>query len=81
MNVQSKKETLIAVAFKLLQHRRPVLHVDTGKKFTEMYAFRERYAAEWNLDLKVEQCPPVGLHITPDGKVERSSGSLPLPTT
>jgi sulfate adenylyltransferase subunit 2 len=37
----------------------PVLHVDTGKKFTEMYAFRERFAAEWNLDLKVEPCPPI----------------------
>jgi sulfate adenylyltransferase subunit 2 len=37
----------------------PALHVDTGKKFPEMYAFRDRYASEWNLDLKVEQCPPV----------------------
>jgi len=37
----------------------PALHVDTGKKFPEMYAFRDRYAVEWNLDLKVEQCPPV----------------------
>jgi len=37
----------------------PLLHVDTGKKFPEMYAFRDRYVAEWNLDLKVEPCPPV----------------------
>src|SRR5947207_5749349 len=37
----------------------PALHVDTGKKFPEMYAFRDRYAVEWDLDLKVEQCPPV----------------------
>jgi len=37
----------------------PLLHVDTGKKFPEMYAFRERFAAEWNLDLKVEACPPI----------------------
>ena len=37
----------------------PVLHVDTGKKFPEMYAFRDRYAAEWNLELKVELCPPL----------------------
>src|SRR5690349_24446774 len=36
----------------------PVMHVDTGKKFPEMYAFRDRYAAEWNLDLKIEPCPP-----------------------
>jgi sulfate adenylyltransferase subunit 2 len=37
----------------------PALHVDTGKKFPEMYAFRERYAREWELDLKVEPCPPI----------------------
>jgi sulfate adenylyltransferase subunit 2 len=37
----------------------PVLHVDTGKKFPEMYAFRERFAAEWALDLLVEPCPPI----------------------
>ena len=29
----------------------PVLHIDTGKKFKEMYEFRERYAVEWNLKL------------------------------
>lgn len=37
----------------------PVLHIDTGKKFPEMYAFRSRYAAEWNLKLIVRPCPPV----------------------
>jgi sulfate adenylyltransferase subunit 2 len=37
----------------------PVMHVDTGKKFAEMYAFRDRYAPEWGLDLKVEPCPPI----------------------
>ena len=37
----------------------PVMHVDTGKKFKEMYAFRERYAKEWNLRLLTEPCPPV----------------------
>ncbi len=37
----------------------PVLHVDTGKKFPEMYAFRDRYAKEWGLDLIVGDCPPV----------------------
>jgi len=37
----------------------PVAHVDTGKKFPEMYAFRERYAKEWSLDLIVDTCPPV----------------------
>jgi sulfate adenylyltransferase subunit 2 len=37
----------------------PAMHVDTGKKFPEMYAFRDRYADEWNLDLLVEPCPPI----------------------
>ena len=37
----------------------PVLHIDTGRKFAEMYAFRERYAREWNLKLIVRPCPPV----------------------
>ncbi len=37
----------------------PVLHVDTGMKFPEMYAFRERYAHEWNLDLMTAECPPL----------------------
>jgi len=39
----------------------PVLHVDTGRKFPEMYAFRERFAREWQLDLNVEPCPPIEL--------------------
>ncbi len=37
----------------------PLIHVDTGKKFPEMYEFRERYAAEWELDLRIFDCPPV----------------------
>src|SRR5258707_15892302 len=37
----------------------PALHVDTGKKFPEMYAFRDRYGKEWELDLRVEPCPPL----------------------
>jgi sulfate adenylyltransferase subunit 2 len=38
----------------------PALHVDTGKKFPETYAFRERYATEWGLDLRVDYCPDIG---------------------
>ncbi len=37
----------------------PVMHIDTGKKFPEMYAFRERYTKEWNLNLITGTCPPV----------------------
>ncbi len=37
----------------------PAMHVDTGKKFPEMYAFRDRYAKEWDLDMRVEPCPPI----------------------
>src|SRR6202048_5615512 len=37
----------------------PALHVDTGKKFAEMYAFRDRFDKEWDLDLRVEPCPPL----------------------
>jgi 3'-phosphoadenosine 5'-phosphosulfate sulfotransferase (PAPS reductase)/FAD synthetase len=37
----------------------PAMHVDTGKKFPEMYAFRDRYGKEWELDLRIEPCPPL----------------------
>ena len=31
----------------------PVLHIDTGHKFKEIYKFRDKIAKEWNLDLIV----------------------------
>ncbi|MFQ6095274.1 MAG: sulfate adenylyltransferase subunit CysD [Candidatus Bathyarchaeia archaeon] len=31
----------------------PVIHIDTGYKFREMYEFRDKLAKEWNLDLIV----------------------------
>jgi len=31
----------------------PIIHIDTGYKFKEMYAFRDRLATEWGLDLRV----------------------------
>lgn len=37
----------------------PAMHVDTGKKFPEMYAFRDHYSKEWGLNLIVEDCPPI----------------------
>lgn len=37
----------------------PCIHVDTGKKFKEMYDFRDRYAKEWGLKLIIGDCPPI----------------------
>ncbi|HSE76800.1 MAG TPA: sulfate adenylyltransferase subunit CysD [Alphaproteobacteria bacterium] len=37
----------------------PVVHVDTGLEFAEIYAFRDRLAEEWRLDLIVAPCPPL----------------------
>jgi sulfate adenylyltransferase subunit 2 len=37
----------------------PVMHIDTHRKFPEMYEFRDRYAKEWRLNLILEDCPPV----------------------
>lgn len=37
----------------------PVVHVDTGRKFPEMYAFRDRYAGAWDLNLVLGDCPPI----------------------
>ena len=31
----------------------PVLHIDTSYKFPEIYAFRDKYAKKWGLDLRV----------------------------
>ena len=31
----------------------PVIHIDTGYKFKQMYEFRDRIAKEWGLDLIV----------------------------
>ena len=45
----------------------PVMHLDTGLEFPETYAFRERYAREWDLELIADPCPPL----------ERTDPSLP----
>jgi len=37
----------------------PVMHLDTGLEFPETYAFRDRYAAEWGLELIADDCPPL----------------------
>ena len=43
----------------------PAMHVDTGKKFKEMYDFRDRYATEWGLNFLRGECPPLS-EIDPD---------------
>ena len=35
----------------------PVVQLDTGMELPEVYEFRDRIAREWQLDLRVEQCP------------------------
>jgi len=37
----------------------PVVELDTGMELPSVYEFRDRYAAEWGLDLRIENCPPV----------------------
>ena len=37
----------------------PLVHVDTGKKFKEMYSFRDKYVKKWNLDLIKASCPSI----------------------
>jgi sulfate adenylyltransferase subunit 2 len=37
----------------------PVVHLDTGAEFPEVYAFRERYVPEWGLNLIADICPPI----------------------
>jgi sulfate adenylyltransferase subunit 2 len=37
----------------------PVMLLDTGNEFPEVYAFRDRLLAEWNLDYVNAACPPI----------------------
>jgi len=37
----------------------PVVHLDTGAEFPDVYAFRDRYADEWGLELISDLCPPL----------------------
>ena len=38
----------------------PVLHIDTGWKFPEIYEFRDKLADEWKLDLRIVKHPQSG---------------------
>ncbi len=50
----------------------PVIHIDTGYKFKEIYEFRDKYSEEWNLDLIVHKnISAVEKEVSPDkGKLE-----------
>ena len=37
----------------------PLVTIDTGKKFPEVYEFRDRLIKEWKLDCIIGKCPPV----------------------
>lgn len=46
----------------------PVVHIDTGWKFKEMYEFRDQVAKKWNLELIVAKHPQAGkMHPVVDG--------------
>ena len=53
--------TLLWLVRKAFQGRVPfpVVLLDTGNEFPEVYAFRDRYVREWNLDYINAPCPPV----------------------
>lgn len=37
----------------------PLLHCDTELEMAEVYAYRDRYVREWDLNLITELCPPI----------------------
>lgn len=43
----------------------PALHVDTGKKFPEMYAFRDTYAKQWGSTSRSSPARPLMRSIRP----------------
>lgn len=50
----------------------PLVHLDTGREFQEVYDFRDRYRAEWKLHLIDDECPPieeVDLDLPPDSRL------------
>ena len=37
----------------------PLIHCDTGLEMDEVYAYRDRYVKEWELDFISQECPPL----------------------
>ena len=52
---------MVWIAFKAFLGKIPfqLVHVDTGKKFPEMYEFRDKYEELWKLNLIKGSCPPL----------------------
>ena len=48
----------------------PVIHIDTGWKFEEIYEFRDRLVKEWNFELIIARHPLAG-KLRPNGNVTR----------
>lgn len=51
----------------------PIIHIDTGYKFKEMYTFRDQLAKEWGLDLRVarnEEAIAAGMGPTVGSKLD-----------
>ncbi len=57
----------------------PVIHIDTGWKFPEIYAFRDFVTKEWNLDLRVVRSPRAG-KISPRSGMKHSDCCQELKT-
>jgi sulfate adenylyltransferase subunit 2 len=57
----------------------PVIHIDTGWKFPEIYAFRDFVTKTWNLDLRVIRSPLAG-SVSPTSGMKRSDCCQELKT-
>jgi len=71
-SVGKDSTTMICIARKAFYGRVPfpVIHIDTGKKFREMYEFRDRCVREWGLKLIIAQKTDADeLGIGPDKKI------------
>lgn len=59
----------------------PVVHIDTGFKFKEIYEFRDKIAEEWNLDLIVAKSPNAGKSNPQTSNIDHHTCCTQLKTT
>lgn len=53
----------------------PLIHCDTELEMDEVYAYRDQYVKEWNIDFISEICPPIETTdptLPPDARVAAS---------